>query len=128
MPCCCCNICAELVTAYKTAVSSRPFPDVVAASSWRWPPEFGARGQLHLEGRAPTQGRLHPDAPAVHLDNLLGNGEPEARAAFGLGKRAVDLMELIEDPILLIKGYARSGVCHQDCKMVVPRGSGDGRR
>ena len=51
-------------------------------------------------------------SPTVRLDNLLGNGEPEACAAFGLGERAVDLMELIEDPILLIKGYARSGVCH----------------
>jgi hypothetical protein len=50
----------------------------------------------------------------VHLDDLLGNGEAQARAALGLGKRAVDLVELLEDPILLIKRYARAGVCHRD--------------
>jgi hypothetical protein len=52
----------------------------------------------------------HPDAAAVYLHDLLGDGEPEARAALGLGKRAVDLVELIEDPILLLKRYAGTGI------------------
>src|SRR5262247_1107912 len=65
-------------------------------------PEFGARGELHLKRRSFARRRHHPDAAAVHLHDLLGDGEPEARAAFRLGHRAVDLMELIEDPILLV--------------------------
>src|SRR5262245_9384766 len=64
------------------------------------PSEFGARGELHLKRRSFARRRHHPDAPAVHLDDLLGDGEAEARAALGLGKRAVDLVELVEDPIL----------------------------
>ena len=44
--------------------------------------------------------RLDPNAAAVHLDDLLGDGEPEARAALRLGKGAVDLVELLEDPVL----------------------------
>ena len=48
----------------------------------------------------------------MHLDDLLGDGEPEARAALRLGKGAVDLVELLEDPMLLIKRYSGSGVSH----------------
>src|SRR5262245_13286524 len=87
--------------------------------------ELGSRGELHLKRRSFARRRLHPDAAAVHLDDLLGDGEPEARAALGLGKRAVDLMELIEDPALLIKGYARPGVCHRNDKVAIPRARGD---
>src|SRR5262245_13156669 len=50
---------------------------------------------------------------------LLGDGEAEARAVLGLGVRAVDLMELLEDPISLIKGYARPGVRHRDGELAV---------
>src|SRR5215831_14072655 len=75
-----------------------------------WLAELGARGDLHLKRRSFARRRLHPDATAVHLDDLLGDGETKARAALGLGHRAVDLMELLEDPILLIKRYARPGV------------------
>src|SRR5690242_18374424 len=87
------------------------------AFSWGALPKFGARGELHLERRSFARRRHHPDAPAVHLDDLFGDGEPEPRAALGLGKRAVDLVELIKDPILLIKGYARPGVRHRDGEM-----------
>jgi hypothetical protein len=52
---------------------------------------------LHLDGRALAQGRLNPDASNVHLHDLLGDGEPKASAALGLGVRIVDLMELFED-------------------------------
>jgi|SRR6516164_9477801 len=45
---------------------------------------------------------------------------------FGLGKRAVDLVELIEDPILLINGDARPGVGYRDGEMAVARAGGDG--
>ena len=45
-----------------------------------------------------------PDAAAMHLDDLLGDGEPEPGAALGLGVGAVDLMELLEDARLLFGG------------------------
>src|SRR5262245_39787658 len=87
--------------------------------------EFGARGELHLKRRSFARRRYHPDAPAVHLDDLLGDGEAEARAALGLGKRAVDLVELLEDPTLLVERYAGPGVGHRDGEMAVPRACGD---
>src|SRR5215467_9060507 len=87
--------------------------------------ELGACGEFHLKRRSFARRRDHPDAAAVHLNDLLGDGEAEARAALGLGKRAVDLMELIEDPILLIKWYAGSGVRYRDGEMAVPRARGD---
>jgi hypothetical protein len=49
-----------------------------------------------LEGRALAQGRLDPDASAVHLNDLLGDGKPEASVAFGLGVGTINLMELLE--------------------------------
>src|SRR5262245_41171118 len=87
--------------------------------------EFGARGNLHLARRALAYRRLHPDPAPVHLHDLLGDGEPQARAALGLGKGTVDLVELIEDPILLIKRYAGTGVCHRDGEVAVTRARGD---
>src|SRR5215468_5623127 len=87
--------------------------------------EFSPRGELHLKRRSFARRRHHPDAAAVHLDDLLGDGEPEPRAALGLGKGTVDLVELIENSILLIKGYARAGVGHRDGEMAVPRARGD---
>src|SRR5262245_49180504 len=83
--------------------------------------EFGARGELHLKRRSFARRRHHPDAAAVHLHDLLGDGEAEARAALGLGKGAVNLVELIEDPTLLVERYAGPGVCYGDGEMAVPR-------
>ena len=76
-------------------------------------------GKLHLEGRALAQGRLDPDAAAVHLDDLLGDGEPEAGAALGLGVGVVDLVELLEDAGQLICGDARAGVGDADGEVAV---------
>src|SRR5215831_12014673 len=79
--------------------------------------ELGACGEFHLKRRSLARRRLYPDPAAVHLDDLLGDGEAKARAALGLGKRAVDLVELLEDPTLLIKGYAGTGVGHRDSEL-----------
>src|SRR5262245_56626595 len=57
---------------------------------------LGARRKLQFKGCIFAERRLNPNAPTVHLDDLLGDGEPEAGAALGLGKGAVNLMELIE--------------------------------
>jgi len=43
------------------------------AYSWRSLLKLGTGGQFHLEGRALAQGRLDPDAAAVHFDDLLGD-------------------------------------------------------
>ena len=72
--------------------------------------EFGAPGQLHLKHRSFARRRHHPDPAPVHFHDRLGDGAAEARTALGLGVLAVDLMELLEDPILLIEWYAGSGV------------------
>jgi len=78
---------------------------------------------LHLKRRAFARRRLRPDATAVHLHDLLG--EAEARATLGLGKRTVDLMELLEDPALLIKRYAGTGVCYRHGETAIPRARRD---
>src|SRR5262245_5818216 len=90
-----------------------------------WLAELGACGQLHLKRRSFAGRGHHPDAATVHLDDLLGDGEAEARAALGLGKGTVDLMELIEDPTLLVERYAGPGVRHRDGEMAVPRARSD---
>src|SRR5262245_62238608 len=87
--------------------------------------EFGARWEFHLKRRSFARRRHHPDAPAVHLHDLLGDGEPEAGAALGLGQRAVDLVELIEDASLLVERYAGPGVRHRDGEGAVACARGD---
>src|SRR5215831_18789751 len=87
--------------------------------------ELGAHWELHLKRRSFARRRHHPDPAPVHLDDLLGDGEAKTGAALGLGHRAVDLMELLEDPILLIEWYAGPGVRHRDGEMAVPRASDD---
>jgi hypothetical protein len=84
-------------------------------------PQFGARGNLHLERRALAQCRLHPDAAAVHLDDLLGDGQPQTCAALGLGIGAVHLVELVKDPALMFGGDTRACVHHADGKVAVHR-------
>ena len=55
-------------------------------------PEFGTRGEFHLKRRAFARRRLHPDAAAMHLHDLFGNGEAKTGATLCLGKGAVDLV------------------------------------
>src|SRR5215471_3209514 len=93
--------------------------------SWYSLVKLGARGELHLKRRSFAQRRHHPDPAPMHLDDLLSDGEAEACAALGLRKRAVDLVELIEDPVLLIKWYAGPGVRHRDCETAIVRTCGD---
>jgi hypothetical protein len=42
----------------------------------------------------------------MHLDDLLGDGKAQPRAALGLGNRVVDLVELLEDLLLLLRPVA----------------------
>src|SRR5262249_19533086 len=96
-----------------------------SASSYGGLPEFGARGEFHLKRRSFARCRLHPNAAAVHLDDLLGDGEAQARAALGLGQRAVDLVELLANSTLLIKRYAGTRVGHRDGEMAIARARSD---
>jgi hypothetical protein len=51
------------------------------ACSWPDLPKLSTDRYLHLKRRSFAQRRHHPDPAAVHLDDLLGNGETEAIAA-----------------------------------------------
>src|SRR5262249_15556658 len=83
--------------------------------------KFGARGNLHLEHRAPAYRRLNPDATTMHLNDLLGDGEPETSATSGLGERAVDLMELLEDAGLVLFGNTWPRIRHADVEAAIDR-------
>jgi hypothetical protein len=83
--------------------------------------KFGARGYLHLERRSLAYRRLDPNAAAVHLNDLLGDGEPEASATSGLGQRVVDLMELLKDASALVIGNAWTRIGHADVEAAVDR-------
>src|SRR5262249_11820003 len=89
------------------------------ACSWHPLLKLGAGRQLHLKGRALTQGRLDPNPPAVHFDNLLGDGEPQAGPTLGLSVRAVDLMELLEDAGSMLLRYSWAGIGHTDGEVPV---------
>src|SRR5262245_9493902 len=58
---------------------------------------------------------------AMHLDDLFGDGEPKARAALGLGKGAVDLLELFEDARLLGGRNAGTRVGYSNVEVPVYR-------
>src|SRR5215471_18517997 len=81
--------------------------------------ELGARGEFHLKRRSFARRRLHPDTAAVHLHDLLGDGEAQASATLGLGQRAVDLMELFEDTRLLRGRNAGTRVGHSNVEVPV---------
>jgi len=57
----------------------------------------------------------------MHLDDLLGNREPKAGAALGLGVGTGDLVELLKDARLLLLGNARPRVDHADDEVAVHR-------
>src|SRR5215467_2065464 len=94
---------------------------MVCRASWRLLVRLGARGQLHLKRRSFARRRLHPDAAAMHLHDLLGDGEAKAGTALGFGKRTVDLVELIEYAGLLLLRDPWPRVRHGDGEMTVDR-------
>src|SRR5215813_4162705 len=77
--------------------------------------------ELHLKGRALPKRRFHPNAAAMHFNDLLGNGEAEAGPTLGLGVGTVHLMELIEDASLVLFGNAWSRIGHADVEVAVDR-------
>src|SRR5207244_2013313 len=61
----------------------------------------------------------------VHLDDVLGDRQAEARAALNPRGRAVGLVELLEDPGLVGRGDAGPGVTHRDGERAVDSGGSD---
>src|SRR5262249_1528328 len=57
---------------------------------------------------------LHPDAAAVHLDDLLGNRKSKSRTALCLGIFGIDLVELLENARTLLFRDSRTGIHHAD--------------
>src|SRR5262249_4829363 len=95
---------------------------------WRYPagprrPEYACSCRLHLafnddrerEGKRRTLPRLRldPDLAAVHLNDALGYGKPQAGAALLAGDGIVCLLKLLEQLGLIGSGDAGSSVSHR---------------
>src|SRR5436189_3216512 len=68
--------------------------------------------QRKREGAAPAGRALHPERSAVQLHEPLREREPETgplSRSFGI---AADLAELLEDPLLILRGYPDAGVAN----------------
>src|SRR5580700_2122503 len=64
--------------------------------------------------RALAELRLDPDFAAVHLDDALRYGEPQAGAALLAGDRIVGLLELLKQFCLVGCGDARPGITDRE--------------
>src|SRR5262245_49702950 len=82
-------------------------------------PVFLNRSGAPSEMSSPHPRSLNPDMPAVHLNDLLSDGEPKASASLGLRVRAVDLVELLEDASLMIRWNVWPCIGHADVEMAV---------
>src|SRR4029077_8358185 len=70
-------------------------------------PRTGNRGRAI--GASGTRSILSPDAPAMRLDDLLGNRQPEPRILTESLMRTVSV-EALEDPLQGILSYTRTVV------------------
>src|SRR5205823_7116819 len=73
---------------------------------------WSAARQLEREAAARSGGALEVDAPAVRLDDVAHDGEPEAGRADVAAVAGLD--EAVEDALLLIGRDAAPGVAHRD--------------
>src|SRR5213595_352704 len=67
---------------------------------------------------------LHPDPATVKLDQAPRQREAEPRA-FALSRADVGLLELLEDPFVILGRDARPGVRHRHLRIPVDAGRGD---
>src|SRR5262249_25899501 len=74
------------------------------------PLPFEPHRQREIEGRSLAERGLHPDAPAVHLDDALGDRQAEAGPALFARDRAVSLLKLLEDFRLISRGDPGPGI------------------
>src|SRR5215831_15329590 len=75
---------------------------------------FDPDGNGEVERRSRALLRLDPNAPAVHLDDALGDRQAETGAALLARDRAVGLLELLEDLGLIGSGDAGAGVADRN--------------
>src|SRR5438552_10896889 len=82
-----------------------------------------ADGERETEGAAVAGGAFDPEAAAVELDELAGEGEAESGAFGSLAVRR--LLELLEDHLELLRRDARAGVRDGDLDLAVVEPGGD---
>src|SRR6266542_4092188 len=82
---------------------------------------FDPHRQREIERRALAGLGFHPDPPAVHLDDALGDRQAEAGSALLSRDRAVGLLELLEDLRLIGGGDTWPSVAHRDGECPVGR-------
>src|SRR5690606_189976 len=81
---------------------------------------FGRR-QLHPE-RAALAGRaLGAYAPAVELDELPGDGQPEAGGGLAARRLGREPLEVLEEPASVLLGETGTGVAHGEADDAVRR-------
>jgi len=78
-----------------------------------------------MELRAAADGALHPDAPAMHFDDVLGDGQAQAGAASLARARRVHAIEALEDARLVRGGDADAGIGHGEDDFAVARRGAD---
>src|SRR5712671_6629055 len=83
------------------------------------PIRSGGRGQLDPEGGADSLLALDLDAPAVRLDDALGDGEPESGALGVAREQVVGAVEALEDALALVRADADAVVRHLDPDLAV---------
>src|SRR5262249_20314001 len=71
--------------------------------------------------RAPAGLRLNPDSTAVHLDDPLGDGQPQAGAALFAGNGIVGLLKLLKQLGLVGSGNARASVADKYMECAIDR-------
>ncbi len=79
-----------------------------------------------MELRALANRAFYPDAPAMRLHDMPGNGKSQARATRLAGPGRVDPIEALEDPLLFRLWDADAGVRHSDIDFVILSCGADG--
>lgn len=98
---------AALCAPYATALDLYDNLDLHDNNALATGGDCGA--QLRAERRTPTQCLHDPDAPALHLGDLSGNGETGPLTSLGARVPAVSLAEFLEDPLALFSWDAGAG-------------------
>src|SRR5713101_6032780 len=83
-----------------------------------------AHRECEGEGRADADPARNPDPPAVELDELPGERQPES-SAFDLLVCRPHLSELLEDRLLILGRDADSGIRHRNLGDLVMHPSAD---
>lgn len=86
----------------------------------RWESSGQRRGSVPVQRQAEGKGgacpwrTLCPDLPPVHLDDALGDSQPQPRPAGGASARAVSPVKSLEDVRQILGGDATTCIPHED--------------